>query len=174
MIYSYITEEQWVEKAVYWSSQKESDEGALEIVGPPDVYPIYGDEYGIWQQNSDFRDENQFIEVQFEEAVHISVIHIYETYHAGGITAIYARRGSCHNQWELMWTTDGVQDIESSRIFSPSLTPVDFPVKVVRIELDCQGEYRGIDAVQMTGTLIGAQGKQWLTLGPRLLIEDLT
>ena len=155
-----LSVEQWVKKPVYWSSHYGSDSWSVyEVIGEPDVYPDYGDLRRSWAQNSDFLDANQFIEVEFEESVILTKLSIYETYHAGGITAIYANRGPCHGQWVLLWTTDGVQDIESSRIFEPPLATVDFPVKVVRLELDCQDNYVEIDAIKMTGVPIGPQGK---------------
>ena len=137
------------------------DWSVYELIGEPDVYPNYGHLKGSWAQNSDFLDAYQFVEVEFEESVILTKLSIYETFHAGGITAIYANRGSCHGQWVLLWTTDEVQDIESSRIFEPPLATVDFPVRVVRLELDCHDKQVEIDAIKMTGIPVGPQGKSF-------------
>lgn len=77
-------------------------------------------------------------------------VNIYETYHAGGVTAIKLRN-KVDNDWVTVWDAGaaGAINIESSRIFSPDLQRTNFKTNEIRIEIDCSiaNSYCEIDAV---------------------------
>ena len=66
-----------------------------------------------------------FFQLEFQEAIFIKCVAIYETYHGGKVKAILGRRknsGSAwETQWHKLWSTTQIQDIKEARIFSPSL-----------------------------------------------------
>ncbi|XP_053390591.1 uncharacterized protein LOC123562101 [Mercenaria mercenaria] len=148
---------QWVARVTKFSSQYDNDGwSANSVVGSPKVYPNYGDSQGTWAQGD--IDDKQFIEVEYNEAVKVKGIDIYETYHAGGVTAI--RGLSAKGSWETLWKTDKPEVITSSRIFSPKLHVKDLkgPTKNIRIEVDClkSQTWVEIDAVQLHGRSVKA------------------
>jgi hypothetical protein len=78
----------WATSVVEFSTQY-SDHGwsAQQVLGPPDVFPAYGDVVRAWaSKGADDRDE--FIEVGFERPGMISAVEVYETYNPGAIDRI--------------------------------------------------------------------------------------
>ena len=71
-------------------------------------------------------------QLEYAEPVFITGLDIYETYHAGGVKAIYGRDPS--DKWRPLWKTDRVQAITTSRVFSP-------PIKVGFIQLHCHNSH---------------------------------
>ena len=49
----------------------------------------------------------------------MSRIDIYETFHAGGVKAVLAKDPG--GQWQQLWKTESVENIEQARIFSPPI-----------------------------------------------------
>ena len=142
---------QWVHKVLSYSSEYSSKDGsANQVKGKPDVYPDYGDKEEAW--TSKYLDEFQFIEVMFKDALFVRSLNIYETFHAGGVKSIFGRNPT--GNWQKLWGINHVQDIKEARIFSPPLKIVEFPIKVIRIEIDCTvaDSWVEIDAIQMIGT----------------------
>jgi hypothetical protein len=78
----------WATTVIEFSTQY-SDNGwsAQQVLGPPDVYPAYGDIVRAWaSKGADDRDE--FIEVGFARPGLISAVEVYETYNPGAIDRI--------------------------------------------------------------------------------------
>ncbi|XP_045211208.2 TD and POZ domain-containing protein 2-like [Mercenaria mercenaria] len=152
------TVSQWVERVTGYSSQYDADRwNAGQVIGEPKVYPNYGDRRGAWAMQN--IDANQFIEVEFREAVYVTGIDIYETYHAGGVKAIKALGDQ--GQWRTLWQTDSVTSISSSRVFSPQLAEMSCRTKNIRVEVDCTAceTWVEIDAIQL-------HGRTFLTVPP--------
>ncbi|XP_052071152.1 uncharacterized protein LOC127709590 [Mytilus californianus] len=124
---------------------------ADSIIGKPRVYPKYGDIPGAWAQGQ--KDSKQFIEVEFDQEIYIQKIEIYETYHAGAVKTISARKPN--NNYEVIWNTKSVTNMNRSRIFSPDLKRLSFLCKVLRINIDCTASksWVEIDAIKITGTV---------------------
>lgn len=57
-------------------------------------------------------------QVKFQKKVFLREINIYETYHAGGVKKISAK--DMQGNWVMVYKTHRLQNIEKSRIFSPS------------------------------------------------------
>lgn len=141
---------QWVSLVTGYSSQyDESGWCARQVIGPPKVYPHYGDNAGAWAMAD--CSANEFLELEFQDALFVHGLDIYETYHAGGVKAILGKDPA--GKWKQLWKTEQVQVIHNSRIFSPPLQKLGFPIKHIRIEVDCSGcgTWVEIDAVEMKG-----------------------
>jgi hypothetical protein len=78
----------WASSVVEFSTQySEHGWSAQQVLGPPDVYPAYGDIVRAWaSKGADDRDE--FIEVGFDKPGLISGVEVYETYNPGAIDRI--------------------------------------------------------------------------------------
>ncbi len=57
--------------------------------------------------------------MEFETAVYVTAINIYETWNGGGVKMISARTPD--GSWKAIWETLSVEVFESARIFSPSI-----------------------------------------------------
>lgn len=62
--------------------------------------------------------------MKFKHAIYIQKIDIYETFHAGGVKKISAKKLNTQNTYEVIWQTKSVTDLKSSRIFSPNFKVV--------------------------------------------------
>lgn len=143
---------QWVAEVTDFSSQYNSSGwSANSVIGVPKVYPRYGDIQGAWASAD--KNADQFIQVKFQKKVFLREINIYETYHAGGVKNISAK--DMQGNWVMVYKTHRLQNIEKSRIFSPSFNPPHFPVDELRLDIDCTacGTWVEIDAVNIVGTL---------------------
>ncbi|XP_048247981.1 speckle-type POZ protein-like [Haliotis rufescens] len=142
--------QQWASTVINFSSQYDSNGWpASAAVGPPRVYPRYGDIEGAWAQRT--RDNKQFIELGYDTAVHVSGINIYETLHSGGVKRVSVR--SPGGTWETLWETGKVKVFQESRIFSPDIKTPNFRTKEVRLDVDCSvaQSWVEIDAVELVG-----------------------
>jgi hypothetical protein len=144
---------QWVGRVISFSSQYNEDTwSANKIIGPPLVFPNYGDLQNAWAQASDFH-ANHFIELEFPEEVYVTKLNIYETYHAGSVVRIKIKN-PLNDDWKLVWESAvGPMNIETSRIFSPDLKKTLFKTKCVRLDIDCTAanSFCEIDAVELVG-----------------------
>ncbi|WAR05871.1 FBXL4-like protein [Mya arenaria] len=140
---------QWVQSVGGFSSEYSSAGwSAQKIVGPPNVYPLYGDIVESWSPY--YKDSNQFIELEFATSVYVGQVDIYETFHAGGVKAIKCYQAG---QWVTLWSTALVEDLSIARIFSPPLQVTDCFTNMIRLELDLTvaNTFVEIDAVQIHG-----------------------
>ncbi len=120
---------------------------AIQVIGAANVYPFYGlANDGVWAINN-VGSPMEYIVLKYNQAVYVAQINIYETYGAGSIIKIEVKNIQ-NNQWLLVWESSSPQLIESSRIFSPTLTATSFKTQEVRLTLNCsRGGYCDIDAV---------------------------
>ena len=128
-----------------------------KILGPPTVYPEYGqgipgkDRISSWETRYG-SGEDQWIELEFEKAAAPSKIEIYETFTSGCLDKILAKNED--GSWACIWKRKSlIQIIEKSRIFSPELDleNLSTPSKTLRLEFKCSGHVLCIDSVKMTG-----------------------
>ncbi|XP_059177325.1 kelch-like protein 8 [Physella acuta] len=146
---------QWVHRVKGFSSQYNSTSwSADQVIGPPKVFPQYGDNCGAWAQGS--IDNKQFLEIQYEVPVLPKSINIYETLNSGAVVAIKVLNPS--SQWDVLWRSNSAEVLTISRIFSPSLKEVRYTTNTVRLEIDCTaaGSWCEIDAVELIGLREGA------------------
>ncbi|XP_048237179.1 uncharacterized protein LOC125372143 [Haliotis rufescens] len=141
----------WVESVVQFSSQYGYlDWSAENIVGPPDVFPDYGDDPNAWASAEWTGIE--WIEVQISQSLYITKVDIYETYHAGGVKRVSAWNPST-SSWDVLWQVSAVSVLAASRIFSPPIQTPTYKTDQLRIEVDCgpAQHWVELDAVKVTG-----------------------
>ena len=144
VVWSADIDKQWVDEVLLSSPQFDND----KIVGEPDVYPEYSQvDSHNWIPANIF----PYIQLEFKHRRFIKQLDIYETFNAGCVINIMARNPD--GSWQTLWNATSVEVIERSRIFSPTLNDLDFPIKVISIQTNCSmlENCEEIDAVQMTG-----------------------
>merc|ERR1712002_975261 len=147
------TESQFVSNVTKFASEYNSGAfGSKNVIGKPDLYPIYGEFPNKGWTAESKRATGQYLDLKFEHAAIPTSINIYETYHCGaaiGVEAKDPRSGT----WVSLWSTDAPQLITESRIFSPPLKPVDFKTNELKVKLDFTAakSWYYIDAVEMVG-----------------------
>ena len=81
---------EWASRVVAMSSQySPSSWSAQQVLGPPDVYPGYGDNAKAWA-SLDADAGNEFIEVAFPRPTSMRELRIYETLNPGAIASVDA------------------------------------------------------------------------------------
>ncbi|XP_063240138.1 F-box/LRR-repeat protein 4 isoform X4 [Bacillus rossius redtenbacheri] len=167
--------EQFVQEVRSYSSQYGSDFSisytAYNITGRPSKFPDYGDfpqtfvmrTYGRWWDEAPSRSEvympqtcgdiasQDYIELEFEQAVFPSRVHVYEIYNPGAVVRVWASDG---DRWARLWE-GGPQVVgHVPRIFSPDIARVHFPAKLLRLEFSHRhlDYYTEIDAVLLAGS----------------------
>ncbi|XP_048237285.1 uncharacterized protein LOC125372159 [Haliotis rufescens] len=110
--------ELWIDSVTEFSSEYDVAHGAAKITGAPDVYPNYGDLAGNWASKN-WSKGDEWIKVKIAQLMFILQIDVYETYNAGGIKEISAKRHT--GTWGVIWTTPQLIKITTSRI--NSITP---------------------------------------------------
>ncbi|XP_064643279.1 uncharacterized protein LOC135497364 [Lineus longissimus] len=154
------TIKQWAQDILSYSSQYGQNRWkATDVLGPPRVYPHYGDIDKAWSPGT--HTANEYLKMTFERAVYVTRIDVYETFHAGGVKKIDLLHPS--GEWVQVWQTEKVSNIEQSRIFTPplDLSKVNFKTNAVAVYIDCSiaGTWVQIDAIQLYGMLhdVGSQ-----------------
>lgn len=132
-----------------------TDYHAVQILGPPDVYPTAGDVGGGWDPaNNDFAVE--FIEVELEKALVVKKISIYETFTPGAVYKVSFAQSE-QGPWTVYWQRPGGAIRESvpysPRDFSPTLCPFPELVRFARLDLVHNYVVSAIDAIMVTGYL---------------------
>ncbi len=137
----------WASTVVDFSTQYSEDAwSANQVLGPPDVWPGYGDNNKAWaSQGADDREE--WIEVGFDAAERVSGVEVYETFNPGAIDKI-----------ELVTTKGKRIDVaipsdiptpgaSAKRLFEVRCTQE--PVRSVRAHLDSQrvAGWNEVDAI---------------------------
>ncbi|KAL0113084.1 hypothetical protein PUN28_012359 [Cardiocondyla obscurior] len=168
--------QQFVKNVLSFSSQYGGNNSisyaATNIIGPPNQFPKYGDfaltfsmrTYGPWwdkapsrlidympQNNTDVVSQD-YITIEYQEAVYPIRVSIYEVYNPGSVIRIWARDSD--NRWFLLWNGLPQTVPLMPRIFSPPLQSCDFKTKVLRIEFNHKllKYYTHLDAVKLIGT----------------------
>ncbi|XP_011884018.1 PREDICTED: F-box/LRR-repeat protein 4-like [Vollenhovia emeryi] len=171
--------QQFVTNVLSFSSQYGGNNSisyaAANIIGPPDKFPMYGDfpqtftmrTYGPWwdkapSRSIDYMPQNNmdvvsqdYITIEYREAVYPLRLSIYEVQNPGSVIRIWAR--DPNNRWVLLWNGPPQivpQFLERSRLFSPPLQSCDFKTKTFRLEFNHSllEYYTEIDAVMLIGT----------------------
>eukprot|EP00301_Raphidiophrys_heterophryoidea_P002420 c11126_g1_i2.p1 GENE.c11126_g1_i2~~c11126_g1_i2.p1 ORF type:complete len:440 (-),score=100.89 c11126_g1_i2:398-1717(-) len=142
----------WVSKVLRFSSEYDTVHWtAHHTKGPPKVYPRYGDIYGAWAPRAS-KGAKEFLEVEFDCAIRIKTIHIFETFNPGAIVLISAMpEGSSH--WVPIFEDQPRQLLlpAESRIFCPQLTNKNIVSKKLRIDMDTNlsRSWSEIDAIRI-------------------------
>lgn len=145
--------EQWVKEVAAFSSQYGANAGnwgASNVVGPPTVYPKYGDNVNAWAPQAVAG--KHFIEIRFERAVVPTEMHVYETSAPGALVDVQAHDGK---EWISIWK--GAAQLVSGK---SRINAIAFPDSIrvtsalFRLEMDSStwtSEWYEIDAVKLVG-----------------------
>lgn len=168
--------EQYVMNVLGFSSQYGSDVSisytAYNITGKPSKFPEYGDfpqafvmrTYGKWwseapsglctimPQSVGKFDSQDFIDLEFEEAVYPYQVNVFETYNPGSVVKIWA--ADSKERWSLLWSGEPQDVGHMPRIFSPAINYVNFKTRVLRLEFYHRHllYYTELDGVLLIGT----------------------
>ncbi|KAK9885275.1 hypothetical protein WA026_010772 [Henosepilachna vigintioctopunctata] len=142
------------------------------LTGRYTKYPSYGDSpetytlrgYGHWWRlseanyqkpymvnDTDALGAEDFITVQFSQAVAPSKIFIYETYTPGSVVRIWGRR--MKEKWTRLWEGPPQKCPPEARKFQPKLINVSCFVDTIKLELNCSelNHYTCFDAILLAG-----------------------
>lgn len=142
---------QFVDKIVDYSSEY-NGWPASNMIGTPNTYPNYGDLKTAWAPSSTGKQE--FVVVQFKNAVFPCGIEIYETYNCGAVVKVLSWNYAAKD-WAILW--QGAPECgklpAQARIFKPPVTPLQFPTNRIKLELDGRqaSGYPEIDAIRLIG-----------------------
>ena len=125
----------------WWSEQ--------QILGEPDVYPLYGDFVEAWAPLT-ANAQREFIEVGFETARRINRISIYETLKPGSIDTVYIKNNL--GEWIEIWSGTAHPMPDEAREFIIDFPITDFEVSAVRIAMNTEAVpyWNELDAVSIT------------------------
>jgi len=131
---------QWVSGIKAATSTYASGWETETMIGPPRVYPQYGDIRGAWAPSAS-RGTFESLELLFSTPVFPTGVDIFETYNPGHIIRIsFLRSSSPREIWEVAWE-QLIVDIppQQSRVYSPPLKEklYMFQTQCIKIDLDC-------------------------------------
>jgi len=149
------------------SSSYNSGWEASTIIGPPRVYPSYGDIRGAWAPAYS-SGTKESLQLFFQTPVYITGVDIFETYCPGHICVIEAKvDGKFITLWKSPVDLGRVaenQHLHSKRkslIFSPPIEPTYFKTDIIQLHLDCT--YAPSWAEIDCAILRGLEYKEWTT-----------
>ncbi|XP_071556365.1 F-box/LRR-repeat protein 4-like [Temnothorax nylanderi] len=100
-----------------------------------------------WYTADHMTSENNYIDIEFHEAVYPLRVSIYEIYNPGSVIQISAQ--DSNNHWIQLWVESSQIVPPKSRLFSPPLShPCDFKTKMVRLVFK--------DSSRKSSTILGA------------------
>ncbi|XP_024894209.1 uncharacterized protein LOC112468997 [Temnothorax curvispinosus] len=105
----------------------------------------------IWQWNQ--TEENNYMYIEFHEAVYPIRVCIYEIHHPGNVIQISAQ--DSNNHWIQLWDESSQIVPPKSRLFSPPLShQCNFKTKMLRLTFknSSRFSYTELDAVMLIGT----------------------
>ncbi|HNP49064.1 MAG TPA: LamG domain-containing protein, partial [Bacteroidia bacterium] len=138
----------YVDHVIAFSSEyTPTDYGSAQIIGPPSIYPTYGDNATAWAPLTQ-DDSREFIEVGFATAAPINFVDIYETYATGSIDTVYVLNPNT-SAYEAVYTTTAGSRSETSRKLHISFPTTSFPVSAIRIAMNSPfvHDWNELDAV---------------------------
>ncbi|XP_071574944.1 F-box/LRR-repeat protein 4-like isoform X2 [Temnothorax nylanderi] len=106
-----------------------------------------------WYTRDHMTSENNYIDIEFHEAVYPVRVSIYETFRPGGVIQISAQ--DSNNHWIQLWDESSEIVLSKSRLFSPQLAhPCDFKTKMLRLVFkdSSRKSYTRLDAAMLIGT----------------------
>ncbi len=131
-----------------FSSQWDTENwGAIQILGEPDVYPLYGDFPTAWAPSTP-NGPREWIELSFTDPEPITEVWIYETLKPGTVDSVYARN-PVSGSWELLWSGTAFPAPLEARIQKIEFPETPFSVSEIRIALNTAAVsyWNEIDAV---------------------------
>lgn len=123
------------------------DWGIVQVLGAPDVYPVYGDIETAWAP-AEMDEPGEFLELGFSHPVPINFIDIYETLGPGTIDSVFVKNPGT-GLYENVYTAIPGYAGDSARMLHITFPTTTFPVSEVRITMDMSAvaDWNEIDAV---------------------------
>ncbi|XP_071571642.1 F-box/LRR-repeat protein 4-like isoform X2 [Temnothorax nylanderi] len=106
-----------------------------------------------WYTGGHMTSENNYIDIEFHEAVYPVRVSVYEIYNPGSVIQISAQ--DSNNYWIQLWDESSQIVPPKSRLFSPPLShPCNFKTKMLRLVFkdSSRKSYTKLDAVMLIGT----------------------
>lgn len=116
----------WASNVLGYSSYFDADQNHTQVLGPPNVYPAYGDLSYAWAPATP-DDQREWIEVSFAPTMANQVL-VYETWNTGAIDTLYVRYTG-DASWTQVWSNTAKRGYGIS-----SVLQVDLPLKVTAVE----------------------------------------
>jgi hypothetical protein len=133
---------------------------ACQILGSPDVYPIYADNGSAWaSQTPD--GSREFITVGFDVPVAIDTVYVYQTLNTGAIDSIYLRNAA-NGEWQKVWWTTAAPETQTSKILAAGFPMATYLVNGVRLALNSPvvPGHNEIDAISIGGVVLSNKGPE--------------
>lgn len=137
----------YADKVIGVSSQYNNTEfGAIQALGSPDVYPAYGADASSWiGQFADL--QREYIILHFPDPAPINFIDIYQTLNPGAIDTVYIKNDL--GAFEVVFSDTARAGSSEASLLSVSFGLTSYNVSEIRIALgsDSVAGHHGIDAV---------------------------
>ena len=138
---------QWATGVVSFSSQFTPNFwSAQQALGPPDVYPAYGDDPRAWASlNPD--DQREFLTLSFPPTA-INFVNVVETFAPGALDTVWVKNPNS-NAYEAVWSGTASPEPNLSRIRTVSFPETRFLVSDVRLAFNSPAvpDWNEVDAV---------------------------
>lgn len=143
--------------------------GAANVVGPPSVYPRYGDISTAWAPRA-AAGGAEFLEVSVADAVLVSEVHVYETNAPGALVRVLVKTAA-GDDWVLAATRQAKQTSSGAVLNKVRLAAAAtaLPATKLRLEFDTTGfsDWYEIDAIAVVGCkATAATNAPWLQPAP--------
>jgi hypothetical protein len=126
---------------------------ASQMLGPPNVYPQWGDIEQAWTPDS-YGDQRDTVVLGFNNNNPISGIYIYETYTAGYIDSVWVKNSN-DQSWHLVYNASPSYFGDTSRVLNVNFPMTSFPVSEIKftVATDSATDYVQIDAVAIAPSM---------------------
>lgn len=104
------------------------------LAGRPAVYPrkLHKVDEASWCAGQ--AGLKEFVEADFEQAVHVVAVEIFETWNAGGVSQVALRNPQ--GGWVTVYMTEHIEQIKQPRRFIPQIQRTSWKTNAIRIEID--------------------------------------
>ncbi len=143
---------QWASQVLGFSSEYTTNAwSAMQSLGPPDVYPLYGDHTGAWASETE-DGQREYLELGYANPGYVDSVSVYETLAPGAIDTISVRNPAS-GLWETVWTGTAAAAAPTSRVFTVTFPLTAYPVDAVRLDINSPAvpNWNEIDAVSISG-----------------------
>lgn len=138
---------QWASGVVDFSSEFGAQYSAVSALGPPNVYPAYGDLGETWASLTP-DDHPEYLELSYSTPQPINYVSVYETYAPGALDKVWVMNPNT-GLYEIVWSGTAAPAPPLSRINTVSFPETRFPVSQVRLDFNSPAvpDWNEVDAV---------------------------
>eukprot|EP01124_Arcella_intermedia_P025618 TRINITY_DN4612_c0_g1_i1.p1 TRINITY_DN4612_c0_g1~~TRINITY_DN4612_c0_g1_i1.p1 ORF type:complete len:267 (-),score=31.10 TRINITY_DN4612_c0_g1_i1:22-801(-) len=152
---------QWISRIKKASSTYAAGWETETMIGPPRVFPQYGDIRGAWAPRSSSGTQES-LQVVYEHPVYVTGVDLFLTYNPGHVVRLSLLKCADPEIWDTIWEEPFHKHLpQTSIVQSPPLKYAFTPFKsnILKIDLDCKQarSWCEIDCV----TLRGLQFIEW-------------